>query len=395
METYLVGGAVRDKLLNIENNDRDWVVVGATPDEMLAEGYIAVGKDFPVFLHPQTKEEYALARTERKTGAGYKGFACFFSPSVTIEDDLLRRDLTINAIAATADGQLIDPFNGQQDIEHRVLRHVSDAFVEDPLRVLRVARFAAKFHHLGFIIAPETLHLMTMISTSGELNHLTAERVWQEWYKALKTPHPEEFIRTLYSCQALDVVLPELTQLLTLQPQERDHYPSPLAATQTIAACSQSPILRFAAMVYDLGKNQPPETAQITARQQAIKSLCLRLKVPNEFRDMALLLATHERSIHQIMQSSASAILSLLNQIDVWRKPEQLEPLLLCCEILFNLRNQSQDYPQASWLKTAYAAAQSVQVKPILDAGFKGQDIRKELDRQRRNQIANQLNLID
>lgn len=223
LQRYLVGGAVRDKLLNIDSYDKDWVVVGSTPQEMESLGFTAVGKDFPVFLHPKTKEEHALARTERKSGSGYTGFECYFAPDVSLEEDLMRRDLTINAIAQDDAGNLHDPYHGQQDLSDRILRHVSDAFVEDPLRVLRVARFAAKLHHLGFSVAPETMLMMSEIVESGELAHLTAERVWQEWHKSLSTPHPEVFLSVLRECGALAVVLPEIDALFGVPQPEKWH----------------------------------------------------------------------------------------------------------------------------------------------------------------------------
>ncbi len=223
MQIYLVGGAVRDQLLNIPVYDKDWVVVGSSPEEMLSNGFTAVGKDFPVFLHPKTKQEHALARTERKSGAGYTGFECHYAPDVTLEEDLIRRDLTINAMAQDEQGHIIDPYGGQRDLEDRILRHVSDAFIEDPLRVLRLARFAAKLRHLGFTVADETMVLMTQIAQSGELEHLTAERVWQEWHKSLSTQNPEIFLSVLRDCGALKVVLPELDCLFGVPQPEKWH----------------------------------------------------------------------------------------------------------------------------------------------------------------------------
>lgn len=264
MDVYLVGGAVRDQLLGISVHDKDWVVVGSSPEQMLSQGFQTVGKDFPVFLHPKTHEEYALARTERKSGHGYTGFECHFSPDVTIEDDLLRRDLTINAMAQHEDGTIIDPYDGQQDLQNKLLRHVSDAFVEDPLRVLRVARFAAKLAPLGFTVADETLELMSKIAQSGELSHLTAERVWQEWHKSLTTERPDVFLEVLRQCGALKVVLPELDVLFGI-PQPAQWHPEidtgihTLMVARQAADLSKDPVIRFAAQVHDLGKGVTPE----------------------------------------------------------------------------------------------------------------------------------------
>ncbi|MGC9492541.1 multifunctional CCA addition/repair protein, partial [Vibrio genomosp. F10] len=294
MQVYLVGGAVRDQLLNIDVYDKDWVVVGSSPNEMLAQGFSAVGKDFPVFLHPKTKQEHALARTERKTGAGYKGFECYFSADVTLEEDLLRRDLTINAIAQDKQGNYIDPYGGQKDLDQRILRHVSDAFTEDPLRVLRVARFAAKLKHLDFSIAPETMALMKTISASGELEQLTAERVWQEWHKSLSTNDPQEFLSVLQECGALNVVIPEISRLFGV-PQPEKWHPEIDTGIHTLMVAQQAALLspslpvRFASQVHDLGKGITPEKEWPSHKMHChtgiklIKTLCNRVRVPNEF----------------------------------------------------------------------------------------------------------------
>lgn len=396
MNIYLVGGAVRDSLLNIEVKDKDWVVVGSTPNEMGSLGYQAVGQDFPVFLHPKTKEEYALARTERKSGQGYKGFTCYAEPDVTLEEDLLRRDLTINAIAKAGNDELIDPYNGQEDLTNRLLRHVSDAFVEDPLRVLRVARFAARFHYLGFSIAPETMTLMTTLVDSGELSHLTPERVWQEWEKALSSQHPEIFLSVLKECGALAVVLPELDALFGI-PQPEKWHPEIDTGIHTLMVAQQAALLsqdlptRFAAQVHDLGKGVTPESEWPSHKMHChtgiklIKKLCARVKVPNEYRDLALLVCEHHTNIHRASELRAQTFIKILDKMDVWRKPERLEPILLCCQAdhAGRLGLESEPYPQKLRFEMAFEAAKAVEVKEVVAAGFKGAEIREELSKRR------------
>jgi tRNA nucleotidyltransferase (CCA-adding enzyme) len=401
LQIYLVGGAVRDKLLNIDNHDNDWLVVGATPAQMLAQGYQAVGKDFPVFLHPKSKEEYALARTERKTGAGYTGFACYFAEDVTIEEDLQRRDLTINAIARDASGELIDPYGGQQDIQNRLLRHVSEAFVEDPLRVLRVARFAAKLAHLGFSIAPETLALMQSITDSGELAHLTPERVWQEWHKSLTTPRPDVFLSVLRSCGALSVVLPEIDRLFGV-PQPAQWHPEvdtghhTLLVAEQAARLTPSPLVRFAAQVHDLGKGLTPESEWPSHKMHChtglacIKGLCARVRVPNDYRDLALNVCAQHSNIHRAEELKPGTLLKIFNQLDVWRKAEKLPLVLLACmaDHLGREGLSDQPYPQKALLENAYRAALSIDVKQVIADGFQGKAIKEELDRRRIQAIA-------
>lgn len=396
MVIYLVGGAVRDSLLNIAVKDKDWVVVGSTPNEMGSLGYQPVGQDFPVFLHPKTKEEYALARTERKSGQGYKGFTCYAEPDVTLEEDLLRRDLTINAIAKADDGTLIDPYHGQDDLNNRLLRHVSDAFVEDPLRVLRVARFAARFHYLGFTIAPETMALMKTLVDSGELSHLTPERVWQEWEKSLSSQHPEIFLSVLKECGALAVVLPELDALFGV-PQPEKWHPEidtgihTLMVTQQAALLSQDLPTRFAAQVHDLGKGVTPESEWPSHRMHChtgiklIKKLCARVKVPNEYRDLALLVCEHHTNIHRAPELRAQTFIKIFDKMDVWRKPERLEPILLCCKAdhAGRLGLESEPYPQKACFEMAFDVAKNVDVKEVVAAGFKGAEIREELSKRR------------
>ncbi|HDL9481654.1 TPA: multifunctional CCA addition/repair protein [Vibrio cholerae] len=396
MQIYLVGGAVRDQLLQLPVYDRDWVVVGSSPQAMLAAGFQAVGKDFPVFLHPNSKEEHALARTERKTGVGYTGFACHYAPDVTLEEDLLRRDLTINAMAQDNSGQLIDPYGGQRDLAAKVLRHVSPAFVEDPLRVLRVARFAAKLHHLGFTVAEETMQLMAKIAQSGELQHLTAERVWQEWHKSLSTYHPEVFLQVLRDCGALAVVLPEIDRLFGV-PQPEKWHPEidtgihTLMVAKQAAQLSDSLLVRFAAQVHDLGKGVTPPSEWPSHKLHChtglniIESLCERIRVPNEFRDLALAVCAQHSNIHRADELKPATKLKVLGLLDVWRKPERLEQVLLCCEADHRgrLGLESEPYPQREIFLRAYQAALGVAVQAVIADGFQGKQIKEELDKRR------------
>ncbi|WP_072055292.1 multifunctional CCA addition/repair protein [Aliivibrio fischeri] len=406
MKIYLVGGAVRDSLLNIDVKDKDWVVVGSTPQEMGALGYQTVGQDFPVFLHPKTKEEYALARTERKSGQGYKGFTCYAEPDVTLEEDLLRRDLTINAIAQADNGELIDPYNGQQDIIDRTLRHVSDAFTEDPLRVLRVARFAARFHHLGFTVAPETMNLMKVLVDSGELSHLTAERVWQEWQKSLSSQHPEIFLSTLKECGALAIVLPELDALFGV-PQPEKWHPEIDTGIHTLMVAQQAALLsqdlptRFAAQVHDLGKGVTPESEWPSHKLHChtgiklIKRLCDRVRVPNDYRDLALLVCEHHSNIHRAAELRSPTFIKIFDKMDVWRKPERLAPILLCCQAdhAGRLGLETQPYPQKKRFEAAFDAAKNVEVKDVVAAGFKGPEIRDELSKRRIEAVKDKLDI--
>ncbi|MHC0043544.1 multifunctional CCA addition/repair protein [Vibrio campbellii] len=396
MQVYLVGGAVRDHLLSIDIYDRDWVVVGATPEIMLSQGYTAVGKDFPVFLHPKSKEEHALARTERKSGAGYTGFECFFDQSVTLEEDLIRRDLTINAMAMDEDGNLYDPYGGQKDIDAKVLRHVSQAFVEDPLRVLRVARFAAKLAHLGFSVAEETMQLMRDMAESGELSTLTPERVWQEWHKSLSTSRPDVFLSVLRDCGALSVVLPEIDALFGV-PQPEKWHPEidtgihTLMVAQQAAKLSDSLPVRFAAQVHDLGKGVTPESEWPSHKMHChtglklIKKLCDRVRVPNEFRDLALMVCEQHSNIHRAAELKPQTIIKILNKFDVWRKAERLQDILICCQADHAGRKglEDQPYPQAELFMRAYQAAASVDVQAIIKDGFKGPAIRDEQEKRR------------
>ncbi|KLV02206.1 2', 3'-cyclic nucleotide 2'-phosphodiesterase [Photobacterium aquae] len=392
MQIYLVGGAVRDALLGLSVKDQDWVVVGATPEQMLEQGYTQVGSDFPVFLHPKNKQEYALARTERKSGKGYTGFVCHSAPDVTLEQDLMRRDLTINAIAKADDGTLIDPYNGQHDLQQRLLRHVSPAFIEDPLRVLRVARFAARFAHLGFTVAPETMALMQDMVVAGELAALTPERVWQEWERSLQTANPEIFLRVLRQCGALGVIMPEIDNLFGV-PQPEKWHPEidcgihTLLVAEQAALLSDDPVIRFTAQVHDLGKALTPEEEWPSHKLHcqtglgAIKTLCQRLRVPNDYRDTALMVCAQHTKIHNADILRPATFIKIFDQIDAWRKPERVAQLATCC--LADVRGrtgfETAPYPQAEILQGAFAAALEVEVKPIIDAGFKGKDIKDQL----------------
>jgi len=396
VKTYLVGGAVRDALLKLPVKDRDWVVVGATPEAMLAQGFQQVGRDFPVFLHPQSREEYALARTERKSGNGYTGFVTWSAPDVTLEQDLQRRDLTINAIAQRENGELIDPFHGKRDLQARLLRHVSDAFNEDPLRVLRVARFAARFAHLNFRIADETQALMRQMAASGELSHLTAERVWKETEKALTARNPQVYFQTLRDCGALEVLFPELDRLFGIPAPAKWHPEIDTGVhtlmTLTLAASLSDEIdVRFATLFHDVGKAlTPPEKwpshhGHGAAGVPLVEALCQRLRVPNAIRDLALIVTEFHDVVHTIERQSADALVALFDRIDAWRKPHRVEQIALTSEADARGRAglESMPYPQGDYLRQAFALAQSVPTKAVIEAGFKGADVREELTRRR------------
>lgn len=372
-ETYLVGGAVRDELLGYPFSEKDWVVVGATPEDLLNQGYQQVGKDFPVFLHPKSKEEYALARTERKSGSGYHGFETHFDPSVTLEDDLYRRDLTINAIAKSTDGALVDPFNGERDIKDKVLRHVSDAFSEDPLRLLRVARFAARYHHLGFTVADETLTLMRDITASGELDDLTPERVWKETESALSERSPQVYFSVLKDTGALKVLFPEIDVLYGIPNPEQWH-PEIDTGIHTMMVLEQSarlselPEVRFAALCHDLGKGITPEHlwpkhhGHEKAGVKLVKKLAKRLKVPNKFRDLACLASEYHLHSHKAFELRADTILRLLQAFDFFRRPERFNYFLDVCEADFRGRTgfETKDYPQRPYFEAIAAACREI-----------------------------------
>lgn len=396
MKTFLVGGAVRDALLRLPVKDRDWVVVGATPDNMLEQGYQQVGRDFPVFLHPRSREEYALARTERKNGKGYTGFVTQFAPDVTLEQDLQRRDLTINAIAQADDGSLIDPYHGQLDLANRTLRHVSSAFNEDPLRVLRVARFAARFAHLNFRVADETQALMREMAESGELADLTAERVWKETEKALLTRNPQVYFQVLRDCGALQVLFPELDALYGI-PAPIKWHPEIDTGVHALMTLTMSAVLsdeldvRFATLFHDVGKAlTPPEKwpshhGHGLAGVPIVEALCQRLRVPNQVRDLALIVTEFHDIVHTIERQSAESLVALFDRIDAWRKPDRVEKMALTSEADARGRAglESMAYPQGDYLRQAFTLAQAVPTKDVVAAGFKGPAVRKELTRRR------------
>lgn len=401
MKIYLVGGAVRDTLLNLPVVDHDWVVVGATPADLLALGYQQVGKDFPVFLNPQTHEEYALARTERKSGQGYTGFTCYAAPDVTLEEDLLRRDLTINAMARGDDGELVDPYNGKSDLDARLLRHVSDAFGEDPLRVLRVARFAARFAIQGFTVAPETSALMQKMAESGELASLTAERVWKETEKALQSQSPQVYFQVLRDCGALKVLFPEIDALFGVPAPEKWHpeIDTGVHTLMTLAIAAQlSPEvdIRFSALCHDLGKGITPQElwphhyGHGPAGVRLVEALCQRLRVPNPVRELARLVAEYHDLIHTVNKLRPETLLKLFDAIDVWRKPQRLEQMILTSEADARGRTgfENNPYPQGDYLRQAYQVANAVSVKEVVESGLQGLAIRDEVKRRRQQALA-------
>ena len=389
MQVYLVGGAVRDRLLGRPGADRDHVVVGATPEELLRLGYTPVGKDFPVFLHPETREEYALARTERKSGRGYTGFTFHAAPDVTLEDDLRRRDLTINAIAEAPDGSLVDPFGGVRDIEARVLRHVSPAFIEDPVRLLRVARFAARFAPLGFTLAEETLVLMHEMVAQGEAAHLVAERVWQETHTALKEPVPAAFLRTLRACGALAVIFPELDRLYGT-PQRAEFHPEidagvhqEMVSDMAARLAPGDALVGWCALVHDLGKGITPRErlprhdGHETTGLPLVQAMSERLKVPAEFAAMGAHACRYHLDVHRALELRAGTIVSLFDALDAWRKPARVEVLLAACEAdkRGRLGLTEAPYPQAAYLRDCHAAARAVTAAPFVAQGLVGDAI--------------------
>ncbi|MEL1263235.1 multifunctional CCA addition/repair protein [Pseudoxanthomonas putridarboris] len=402
MKTYLVGGAVRDRLLGLPPGDRDWVVVGATQAEMEAQGFRAVGRDFPVFLHPRTGEEHALARTERKSGRGYRGFVVDADPSVTLEEDLQRRDFTINAIAQEvrddgSPGALVDPYGGVADIEARVLRHVGPAFVEDPLRVLRAARFMARFAPLGFTVAPETLALMQRIGDSGELDALVPERVWQELRKALASPRPSAFLSTLRACGALAVVLPEVDALYGV-PQRAEYHPEvdtgahqEMVSDMAARLAPGDSVIGFAALAHDLGKALTP--ADVLPRHighehagvKPVLALCERLKVPAEHRDLAVMACREHLNVHRLFELRDATVLELLVRCDAFRKPERIAQLALVCEAdkRGRLGSADADYPQGPELVRLHHAALAVSARDVAGPDIAGPTIGEALKKAR------------
>ncbi len=402
MKTYLVGGAVRDALLGRTAGDRDYVVVGATPDKMLALGFLPVGKDFPVFLHPQSKEEYALARSERKTAAGYHGFVFHTDADVTLEQDLIRRDFTVNAIAQDEDGTLFDPFDGQKDIENKILRHVSPAFAEDPVRILRAARFMARFAELGFSIAPETIELMRLMVANGEVDALVPERVWQELKRALEEPRPSAFIQTLRDCGALKILFPEIDALFGV-PQRIEYHPEVDAGLHTQMVCDMAAklapgnaLLGFAALTHDLGKalspkhDLPKHIGHEKAGLKPLAALCERFKVPTEYRDLAEIICREHLNIHRLDEMKASTVHDLLARCDGFRKPQRIDQLGLVCEAdkRGRLGLEDSSYPSRALLNKLHAAAMSVTFKDIDSTGLQGPQISEAMRRARITAIA-------
>lgn len=396
MQIYTVGGAVRDRLLGRPISEVDWVVVGASAEQMLELGYRPVGADFPVFLHPQTGEEYALARTERKSGRGYGGFTFHASPDVTLEQDLIRRDLTVNAMAEDDHGNLIDPYGGQQDLEARILRHVSPAFAEDPLRVLRVARFAARYAPLGFSVAPETLELMRQLAESGELSHLTAERSWKEISRALMEPRPDVFVQVLRDCGALAALLPEVDALFGV-PQPQAHHPEidtgvhVLSVLRQCAEHDQPLNVRWASLLHDVGKGLTPEDewprhiAHEHKGLPLIQAINERCKAPRDCAELALLVGEYHTHGHRALELRPSTLLELLQRFDVFRRPQRFAEFVAACEMdaRGRLGLEQRDYPQAAYLLGAAEAARQVPVKTLLEKGFKGAELGEALNRER------------
>jgi len=423
LNTYLVGGAVRDQLLNRAVKDKDYLVVGSSVEQMLSLGYQQVGKDFPVFLHPKTKAEYALARTERKQGQGYTGFSCYFAPDVSIEQDLLRRDLTVNAMAMDNNGEIIDPYNGQNDLNDRILRHVSDAFIEDPLRVLRVARFAARYHKYGFIIANETLDLMQKISRSGELKSLTPERVWQEMQLSLadggdssdiNSGNPEVFFQVLQQCGALEELWPDLALLWGI-PNPALWHPEICSGVHTMMVLQQAVLLtqmhlnlqnaslnsdkktaiRFAALCHDLGKGitethlLPSHKGHEKAGLPLVEKICQQLKVPSHYKQLALKVCEFHLHCHKAFELKASTMLKMFNQLDIWRKPEEFDYFLMACkaDFLGRLGFEKRPYPQEQYLQASVSAARQVNAKTFVEQGLKGLAIKEAMAEARLNAI--------
>lgn len=400
MKIYLVGGAVRDKLLGYPFTEKDWVVVGATPEIMQEKGFVPVGKDFPVFLHPQTKEEYALARTERKTGRGYNGFSFYCGTEVTLEDDLIRRDLTINAIAEDEAGNIIDPYGGQADLNNKIFRHVSDAFAEDPVRILRIARFAARYHYLGFHVADETMSLMREMVKNGEVDHLVSERVWKETQRALAEKSPDIFIQILRDCGALAKLFPEIDALFGV-PQTATHHPEIDTGIHTLMSLQQAAILsenlseksclRFATLLHDLGKatTPPSEWPRHIAHEDRsiplVKKLCDRIAAPKDYKELALMVAQWHTHCHRALELKPATVLKTLQSTDAFRRPDRFKQFLLCCEADARGRTgfEDRDYPQATYFLQALEACQRINAGDVSARGFTGKEFGDEINRLR------------
>lgn len=401
MICYLVGGAVRDTLLGRPVTEKDWVVIGETPESMLNLGFRSVGKDFPVFLHPKTKEEYALARTERKTAPGYKGFSVHAAPDVTLEQDLLRRDLTINAMAMTPEGQLVDPYGGQRDLEQRLFRHISPAFAEDPVRILRIARFAARYARLGFNVAEETRVLMQDMVNNGEVDHLVPERVWAELVKALNEQSPAAFFHTLRDCGALARIFHELENLFGV-PQPERYHPEIDTGIHSLLSLEQAALLspkaevRFAALVHDLGKALSPKEHWPHHRGHeqnglpVLEQLCSRLRVPNAFKTLAQQVMHYHTHSHRVSELRASTLTDMLANLGAFKANNTLDDFLLACEADAKGRTGLEHvaYPQADFIKRAAIAAANVDTRPVLQSGLKGEKIGEAIRRLRIQAVA-------
>jgi tRNA nucleotidyltransferase (CCA-adding enzyme) len=400
LECYLVGGAVRDQLLGLDRADLDWLVIGASGDEMTRLGFKSVGRDFPVFLHPKSHQEYALARRERKIAPGYRGFETDTGPEVTLEEDLSRRDLTINAMARSRDGVLIDPYGGQADLDRKILRHVSDAFIEDPVRVLRVARFTARYHHLGFTVAPETLELMQTVVERGETQALVAERVWQELRLALGENTPAEFFRVLHACGALGSVLPEIQALFGV-PQPPEHHPEGDAGQHTLmvldaaARLSDDTRVRFAALVHDLGKGTTPRhqwprhIGHEKRGLKLVKGLCQRLRIPEDHQRLALAVTEYHLLMHKLRELRPETVLKLLAGVDAFRNPDRVEPFILACEADAQGRGARvmKPYNSAPQLRAYLAAITALDLGDLGDSDLDHRARAREVQRRRLSAI--------
>jgi tRNA nucleotidyltransferase (CCA-adding enzyme) len=405
MKIYLVGGAVRDTLLNRPVAERDWVVIGETPESMLKQGFKPVGKDFPVFLHPNTHEEYALARTERKTSHGYTGFVIHAAPDVTLEQDLIRRDLTINAMAMTPEGELIDPYHGQRDLEQRIFRHVSPAFTEDPVRLLRLARFAARYQHLGFTLAEETNALLINMVTAGEVDYLVPERVWAELVKALKEPNPSAFFYALKDCGALAKIFPEIDALFGV-PQPEQYHPEIDTGVHCLMALEQAALLstktevRFAALVHDLGKalspkeDLPHHRGHESAGLPVLEKLCARLRVPNAYKSLAANVMKYHTHCHKAMELRMGTLTDLLATLGTHKQHNQFAEFLLACEADAKGRTglENRPYPQADRLRAAARAIAAVDVSSVLTGELQGALIGEAIRQLRIKAVADAIN---
>lgn len=400
MKIYLVGGAVRDELLGLPIKERDWVVVGGAEEQMQALGFQKVGKDFPVFLHPDTHEEYALARTERKIGKGYYGFECDSSRKVTLEEDLKRRDLTINAMAKSENGEIIDPFDGQKDLQNRILRHVSNAFGEDPVRILRVARFAARFAHLGFTVAKETQELMKSMVVAKEVDYLVPERVWQELSRALAEPNPAVFIKVLKDSGALARIFPALDKLWGV-PQEIKCHPEIDTGVHVMMALDMScrltldPKIRFAVLCHDVGKGVTPieqlpnHNGHEEISAGIVQEWCKKYRVPNDYKEFAIHFARWHMYSHTVFKLTGADLMKMFSAIDAFRNDKVLEEFLIAAESDHKGRQGTEElpYPQADFLRRAFSIAQQITAQPFIKQGFNGQDLGRELYQARVNAV--------